>query len=280
MGKDSPLITRHHLRRRRRPLRVLLVEDNPVNQEHAAAVLQKAGHTVLVVEDGMRALEALAMYHFDVVLMDVQMPEMDGFEATAKLRQAEAASGGHVPVIAMTAYATDTDRQKCLEAGMDGYVSKPIDMGAMLEMLDKVCPESRPSQPAAAPSLARDESAAPAGSRPPAFDRATALERCGGDAALLDRLIAVFLANLPPMLSDIYRGVVQADALKVRQGLHKLTGSVGLLGGGSVLEAAEALRQLAVSGQVERMHDAYKVLEHEIRRLEASLGSVVKERAL
>jgi signal transduction histidine kinase/DNA-binding response OmpR family regulator/HPt (histidine-containing phosphotransfer) domain-containing protein len=278
MGKDGSPITRHRLRRRRRDLRVLLVEDNPVNQEHAAAVLQKGGHTVLVVEDGMKALEVLAMHRFDLVLMDVQMPEMDGFETTAKIRQTEAASGGHVPIIAMTAYATEADRRKCLETGMDGYVAKPIDIRALMEMIDKVCPETRPMPSSITPASGRDESVAPAASRPPTFALASALERCGGDSVLLEHLVAVFLTNLPATMSDIYKGVVQADGQKVRQAIHKLTGSAGLLGAGSVIEAAEALRQLAASGQLERMHDAYKVLEHEIRRLETSLGSVVKER--
>jgi two-component system sensor histidine kinase/response regulator len=138
--KNEPpgvLITRHSLRESRRHLRLLLVEDNVVNQMLAVRLLEKRGHTVVVAENGRRALAALESNTFDVVLMDVQMPEMDGFEATAAIREKEKLSGRHQPIIAMTAHAMVGDKERCLEAGMDDYITKPIRSDALVEMLER-----------------------------------------------------------------------------------------------------------------------------------------------
>jgi two-component system sensor histidine kinase/response regulator len=132
---DQPAV-RQSLRREGTPLRVLLAEDNAVNQRVAVRLLEKQGHTVVVASDGRKALEALARQHFDVVLMDVQMPVMDGVEATAAIREQEKASGIHVPIIAMTAHAMTGDRERFLASGMDGYVSKPIHEPSLLEAIE------------------------------------------------------------------------------------------------------------------------------------------------
>jgi len=126
--KDAPpvLVTRHSLRENSHHLRILLVEDNAVNQVVVVRLLEKRGHTVAVAGNGKEALAALEKQSFDLVLMDIQMPEMDGFEATAAIRKIEQTSGNHLPVIAMTAHAMVGDRERCLEAGMDDYIAKPI----------------------------------------------------------------------------------------------------------------------------------------------------------
>jgi two-component system, sensor histidine kinase and response regulator len=136
--KPPELVTRHTLREGRAPLRILLTEDNLVNQRLASRLLEKEGHAVVVAEDGAKALEACRQSTFDLILMDVQMPVMDGLEATASIRQAEESSGTHVPIIAMTAHAMTGDRQRFLEAGMDGYVSKPIHSRELLDAIDLV----------------------------------------------------------------------------------------------------------------------------------------------
>jgi two-component system, sensor histidine kinase and response regulator len=127
--------------------RILLAEDNVVNQRIACLLLQKSGHSVLVVSNGKEALEALGQEHFDAVLMDLQMPVMDGLDATARLRARERISGDHVPVIAMTAHAMSGDRERCLAAGMDGYVSKPVQLDALLRAIREATsvPEPRGS---------------------------------------------------------------------------------------------------------------------------------------
>jgi CheY-like chemotaxis protein/nitrogen-specific signal transduction histidine kinase len=135
----SSLMTRHVIRESKRRLNVLLAEDNPVNQKLAARMLQKMGHRVMVVENGRQALAAFMKNQFDVILMDIQMPEMDGFEATAAIREREKSQvGSHVPILAMTAHAMAGDRERCLEAGMDGYVSKPINVQELVEAMENL----------------------------------------------------------------------------------------------------------------------------------------------
>ena len=121
-----------------RPLNLLLAEDNPINQRVAQRMLHMAGHQVTVAENGKRALEILAQRRFDAILMDVQKPEMDGFEATAAIRKEEEKSGLHTPIIAMTAHALKGDRERCLAAGMDGYIAKPMTSGELLEVLTAI----------------------------------------------------------------------------------------------------------------------------------------------
>ena len=130
------LITRHSIRENQRKLRILLAEDNAVNQMLAARFIEKRGHTATVVGNGREALEALEQSSFDIVLMDVQMPEMDGFEATAEIRKKERITGKHIPILAMTAHAMSGDRERCLAAGMDGYVSKPIRADELFREID------------------------------------------------------------------------------------------------------------------------------------------------
>jgi len=144
-AKPVQLVTRHTLREGRMPLRVLLAEDNVVNQRLAVRLLEKHGHMVFVAGDGVKALEALERERFDVVLMDVQMPLMDGVEATAAIREKEKATGAHIPIVAMTAHAMAGDRQRFLEGGMDGYVSKPIHLEELIDAIETVL------SPAAAP---------------------------------------------------------------------------------------------------------------------------------
>ena len=138
-GGKTHLVTRHSLRETRKSLRVLVVEDNPVNQHLAVRLVEKQGHSVAAVASGREALEALATEHFDIVLMDVQMPEMDGFEATAAIRDKERRTGKHLPIIAMTAHAMQGDRERCLEAGMDGYVTKPVNVKELFAAIESAC---------------------------------------------------------------------------------------------------------------------------------------------
>ena len=137
-NEDQKLVTRHSLREARRQLRVLLAEDNPINRELAVRLLTKRGHSVTVAENGKQAVSAVEAQDFDVVLMDVQMPEMDGFEATAAIRKLETAKDKHTPIIAMTAHAMKGDRERCLAADMDAYISKPIQFDQLLEVTESL----------------------------------------------------------------------------------------------------------------------------------------------
>jgi CheY-like chemotaxis protein len=135
-----PLSTGQSPRERRSSLRILLAEDNPVNQKLAVRLLEKEGHTVVVADNGRRALEALKGGNVDLVIMDVQMPEMDGYEAAASIRKGEQATLKHVPILVMTAHAMKGDQEKCLAAGMDGYVSKPIRPDDLRQAIDHLVP--------------------------------------------------------------------------------------------------------------------------------------------
>ena len=142
MGEADPgkhdLVTKHSIRESKARLRVLVAEDNPVNQKLAQKLLKKMGHVVDLAGNGREAVDAFSRAAFDVILMDVQMPEMDGFAATLAIREKEKADGGHTPIIAMTAHAMKGDREKCLDAGMDGYVSKPIQVPKLAEVIESL----------------------------------------------------------------------------------------------------------------------------------------------
>ncbi len=124
--------------RGKRPLRVLLTEDNPINQKLAARLLEREGHTVVLAETGRRALELLLSGSFDLVLMDIQMPDMNGFDTTAEIRRREQGSGRHLPIIATTAHAMVGDRERCLSSGMDWYVAKPIRKDDLFAAIERV----------------------------------------------------------------------------------------------------------------------------------------------
>jgi two-component system, sensor histidine kinase and response regulator len=137
-AKPAAVVTRHTLREGRIPLRILLAEDNVINQRLAVRLLEKEGHTVIVAGDGMKALEQLEKHTFDLILMDVQMPVMDGLETTAAIRAKERKNGARIPIVAMTAHAMAQDRQRFLDGGMDGYISKPIDSKNLFETIQTV----------------------------------------------------------------------------------------------------------------------------------------------
>jgi CheY-like chemotaxis protein len=138
VATPATLVTRHSPREGGMPLHILLTEDNAVNQKLALRLLEKEGHLVVVAENGAQALKACRENTFDLILMDVQMPVMDGMEATAAIRQTEQVTGHHIPIIAMTAHAMAGDRERFLKAGMDGYVSKPIHAQELLETIESV----------------------------------------------------------------------------------------------------------------------------------------------
>jgi len=137
-GQDTvPLITRHTLRESKKRFHILLAEDNIINQKVAVRILEKAGHIIKAVPDGRQALTEWEKNSFDLILMDIQMPFLDGFEVTAKIRDIEREKGGHIPIIAMTAHAMKGDREKCLAAGMDNYVSKPLKPDDLVRVIER-----------------------------------------------------------------------------------------------------------------------------------------------
>jgi PAS domain S-box-containing protein len=268
-GEQPTVLTRHSLREARRKLRVLVAEDNVVNQELAVRLLEKQGHTVAVAGNGREALDALekaTSRGFDVVLMDLQMPEMDGLEATAVIRQKEKATGRHLPIIAITAHALKGDRERCLAAGMDDYLAKPIQAKELLAAVEG----------AVLPAVERRESV-PAEPRPEEIlDRVTALARVDGDAKLLGELARLFLADTARLLSAVRQAVTRGDAKALEFAAHAMKSSVGNFAAHAAFEAAARLEMSGRQGDLAEAQEAYAALQQEIERLKPVLEGFAK----
>jgi CheY-like chemotaxis protein len=199
-----------------RSLRLLLAEDNAVNQKLATRLLEKRGHVVQAVSCGAEAVEAARQQAYDAILMDVEMPEMDGFEATRRIRELEAELGRRTPIIAMTAHAMKGDRERCLAAGMDDYVSKPLRPTALFGAVESLAGEPKEKT---APSV----EPAP---RESLIDRKKLLESFGNDEELLREVIEVFVGEYPALLSAVDQALVSRDREQLRQSVHKLKGAI------------------------------------------------------
>lgn len=235
-------------------LRLLLAEDNPVNQLLALRLLEKLGHTVEVVSNGAAAVAAARNGRYDAILMDVQMPEMSGLEATLAIRAAEAAHGLYpTPIIAMTAHAMAGDRNQCLEAGMNAYLTKPIVIDALMSELDRIDPTPLPEDDPAW-QLSPATLSTPASDAPPSpFDKAWMLEQIGGDEDLMHEVIRIFLDDYPRLISNLREALSAADAPAVQSSAHALKGAVGNFGAPTAVAAALALEQAAKQGKLEQL---------------------------
>jgi PAS domain S-box-containing protein len=266
-GAARELVTQHTIRESRRSLRLLLAEDSPVNRLVATRVLQKVGHEVVGVEDGRCALAALESERFDLVLMDVQMPEMDGFEATAALRARERRQGGHMPVIALTAHALKGDAERCIDAGMDGVVTKPFQVEALLAEIERLVGG------AGAP-VARTP-AVPPPSGTAVLDIPDVLARVGSDAGLLTEIVELFHSDAPKMLEELRNNIGSGDAASLEKTAHRLKGALGTLAALAAREVAEKLETLGREGNVLAAGPELTALEREIHRLEPELAALV-----
>jgi two-component system sensor histidine kinase/response regulator len=250
-------------------LRILLAEDNLVNQRVALHILRKANHSVHAVVNGREAVEALEREPFDLVLMDVQMPEMDGFEATDAIRTREKISGKHMPIVAMTAHAMAGDRDRCLAAGMDEYISKPVHGPDLLRLLQTFAP---PSAPVAAPIAAPSPAVAPKSDKP-VFDRETALDRVNGEAELLDEVIELFLTDAPNRLAEVRTALEQGDPKRLQMAAHSLKGAAGYVGADRTSAQALKLEELGRRGELSQAVDEYQLLEREVESLREVLAA-------
>jgi CheY-like chemotaxis protein len=280
-----------------RGLRILLGEDNPVNQAVIVRMLQKQGHAVTVAGNGKEALEKLhappgardcrlqiekpnpgmrfsqsaicnlqSAIPFDLVLMDVQMPEMDGFEATARIRQAEAGTSRRLPIVALTAHALKGDREKCLAAGMDAYLAKPVQAAELAGVIDSLVGEEPVKREAAREAA-------------PAFDRASALAQLDGDEALLAEVAELFLSDCPRRLETIRTALAGGDGATLTQAAHALKGAVRYLGATEAAEAAQRLELTATEGNLAAAAETLRALEREIDRLTPALAELVSQPA-
>lgn len=309
----------------RQTFRILVAEDNEVNQRVAAQILIRGGHEVRVVNNGEEALVTLTNEPFDLVLMDLQMPVMDGWEATRMLRQQEAGSGKHTPIIAMTAHAYQRDRERSMVAGMDGFVAKPVSGEELLRIVqtvmngtagngefspgptrDKSLAKSRVESRDNSQEKSQDESnsewlspretsqptilSGDAGSEIPddpirngsrplptpspepyPFSREMACERLGGDAELLEEVIALFLSTTPPRLAELRAALEETNYQRLRKVAHTLKGAVSYIDSGSVLTE---LRQLEEVAEYENGTMAMELVPAVIQQLEQLMVAV------
>ncbi len=253
----------------RRPRRILLAEDGLVNQQVARELLEARGHQVVVVNNGREAVETLEHESFDLVLMDVQMPEMDGFEATAAIRRKEQATGNHLHIVAMTAHAMKGDRERCLKAGMDAYLSKPVQSKTLYEMVEGVAAATRFDQDGFV------ETAPPASSTDLIMDWSAAVDRIGGREDLLKQMAALFFKETDKLIPALRDAIAQQDMVKVRRVAHSLKGSASCFAAPPAVSAAVRLEFMGRDNDLTGADEAFAVLEREIERLKHALTTFV-----
>jgi PAS domain S-box-containing protein len=245
-------------------LRVLVAEDNPTNQKLVSALLDQQGHHVSIVSNGRLAVERAALEPFDVILMDVQMPEMSGLEATAAIREQERGTGRHVPIVALTARAMAGDREQCFAAGMDAYVSKPVKADELFAAITAIV--------APVPELGPSAQAQPSEPRAAAtIELSALLENFGGRADLVGDVIDVFLVDAPVMLTRLERAARSGNAAEVAAAAHAIKGSAGLFSQGDAYTSARALELRARGGDVTASDDAAAEIAGALSRLMTEL---------
>jgi CheY-like chemotaxis protein len=265
-----------------RPLRVLLAEDSEMNQRLAVAMLEKEGHRVTIAGDGEEAVAAWRSGNFDLVLMDVQMPVMDGFEAARAIRAQEAGGERRTPIIAMTAHALKGDRERCLEAGMDDYVSKPVNRTTLVAVVNRLvsgAPEPATAEPETTtdPVSSSDvqEVSRPDGTADCSVDWEAALDAVDGDRELLVSLAALAIEEFPRLMDGIREAVSAGDAPALRFAAHKLKGQLRFFVRTQIADHAYALERQGHDGDLDGVPDSLATLEDAMTRLLADLSAFV-----
>jgi len=254
----KPVSTRH--------LHILLAEDGIVNQKVAVSLLEQRGHRVTVANNGRQAIAALDSESFDVVLMDIQMPTMDGFEATTTIREKEKAAGGHIPIIAMTAHAMKGDRERCFEAGMDGYIAKPIRAKDLYETIETTAAKVWESQKQN--DTISDEVEI--------LDRDKILEQTGANEETLEEIVELFAAESAKLMKKIRDAISNKDASGLQRAAHTLKGSIRIFGAERAAAAALRLETMGRDKNMVDAEEAWQVLVKEIERLKPLLTGLAK----
>ncbi|MBA4382562.1 MAG: hypothetical protein C0406_08370 [Sideroxydans sp.] len=258
LQEDTPLITRHSLRETRQKLNLLLAEDNAVNQLLAVRVLEKMGHAVTVANNGQEAVDHWQKTKFDAILMDVDMPVMNGYEATQRIRELEKDTGKHIRIVAMTAHAMAGAREECLRQGMDGYLTKPIDTDALWHELDSL----------AQAGVKKEATAVTPSRKAVVADFGKARQTMDDSKELFEEIVRLFLEDAPPHLEKIKNGLAQGDADAVRHSAHALRGMVGIFAAERTMKAAATVEELA--GRT-GLDEAIAELAESLAELEAAI---------
>ena len=273
------------------PCRILLADDSPINQRVAVGFLEKWGHRVTVVEDGKLAVEANEREKYDLILMDVQMPVLNGFDATAAIREQERRGDRRTPIIAMTAEAMKGDRERCLKAGMDDYISKPIDPQALIQIVDKYSQRHAPAQPAEDQSgctQLSEQSTEGIEQDDPSFDKHAPLidwevarRRTAGDEELLQVAFESVQGEVPQHVSDITESLQRTDAELLTRAAHSLKNAVGYFGAPELVKAAlevEAFgRSQDFAAASERLPDLLEKTNRFLAAMKSEAGRLNRE---
>ncbi len=250
--------------------RILVAEDNAINRLVAVRILELAGHEVVVVVNGQEALDALAQGTFDIVLMDVQMPILDGFEATAQIRAQETASGKHLPIVAMTAHAMKGDRERCLDAGMDGYVPKPIQENVLFAAIDAaIRGEVQPTTEQLDAQEQIDNTAT--------VERLFELESAAGAEAFHVTLARMFLEDYPSSHAEICEAIACRNGPALMAAAHSLKGSAGVFDDERTIDAAFQMEMVGRDVGWERVEAAHVTLTREMDRLKSTLAKLIAD---
>jgi CheY-like chemotaxis protein len=258
-----------------RSLHILLAEDNRTNQTVATRMLQKMGHTTVVAGNGKEVLSLLPLHRFDLVLMDIQMPEMDGLTATRKIRESERETQLHVPIVAMTAHAMKGDRERCIEAGMDGYVSKPISSKEITEAIAGI-PRLQGEDTPVIGLEVRQPDAALSGAPRIIWNMGETLERLGSDETLFHEVIEIFLNDVPKHMASLERAIAAGDAPAVEGAAHTLKGELGYLGISEVSQKARELEELGRNSNLRFAAGLYATFASELSELLTSMRDTMR----
>jgi len=271
--EEAQVVTRYTIQEARRRLNILLAEDNMVNQKLAITLLQGRGHNIVAADNGREAVELLEREEFDLILMDVQMPELDGFEATRIIREKEKKEDlPPIPIIAMTAHAMKGDREQCIEAGMNDYVSKPINAKELFEVIEKISEKNRDNRPITADVSDRDGPASE-----DVFSLSRAMGIVAGNKGLLKEISDMFFKGLPENMTKIKEGIAKGDTYVLERASHALKGSVGNLGAKRSFDAAYRLEKMGRENKMDGAREAFKELRKELATLETELNRTLKE---
>jgi len=251
-----------------RALNILVAEDTPFNQKFISRLLDKWGYTAEIVGNGHKAVTAVAQASYDIILMDVQMPEMDGFEATAKIRELEKQKNVHTPIIAMTAHAMKGDRERCLKAGMDDYVPKPISSEALANAIRNLI-KDKLEPPKKEVTVNADAQ--------PLFDKNALLKAFDDDWEFLREVIDIFIADYPDMLKSIKASIESDDAPGLQQTAHALKGMLGNFQVDSSAQKAYLLEKMGSDGKLEDAANIYQQLAADLDSLERMFLDISRE---
>jgi signal transduction histidine kinase/DNA-binding response OmpR family regulator len=258
-----------------RPLKILLAEDNPVNQMTATTMFEKLGHSAVVANNGREALGKFDEQEFDVIFMDVQMPEMDGVTATGEIRKREKMTGRHMPIVAMTAHAMKGDKEKCLQAGMDDYVSKPIRRKDLADVIARIV--ERFLTPAAANEERADTTGSDTseGSRM-ILDEAALLEECDNDKSMLRRMVEIFDRDARDRLPRLREALRSGNAVAVKEEAHALKGGIGTFYATDAYDTAYVLEKMGADGNLTSAQATLQTLESQLQSLREKIDELIQ----